>query len=109
MPVDENDRYTIAVEDLTHFLETGLVQDVWGNTVMERWWHLHKDGTLTVDDEARAEPHTWPVPLMSWPGQEWIDQWDGDLQKAIDTQVQPALERIADYFKNAEELGHAGS
>lgn len=105
MARDAEGNYTVEVEDLLHFLETGLVQDAYGNTTLEKWWHLHKDGSFTVDDEARHEPHQWPVPLMNWPGKAWIDQWDGDLQKAIDTQIQPALNHIGQYFRDAEELG----
>lgn len=101
MALDENGRIVCAAEDLRAFLDHGQVLDKWGNEKALKWWHVHRDGTFSVDDEPDPSPTNWPVPLMAWPGRAWIDLWGGDLQKPVDTQIQPLLDRIGDYFRAA--------
>lgn len=52
------------------------------------WWLLSDGSTTTTTD--RTPPVIGALYLMSR-SQPWIDQWDGDWQRACDEQLNPAL------------------
>ncbi|PZT99503.1 MAG: hypothetical protein DI630_16940 [Gordonia sp. (in: high G+C Gram-positive bacteria)] len=74
---DADGRYSIAGEELADLIA--------GNDV---WWMLRDGSTTTTLD--RTPPASDALYLMSR-SQPWIDQWDGDWQRACDEQLNPAL------------------
>lgn len=64
------------------------------------WWLLPDGSTTTTPD--RTPPEADALYLMSR-SQPWIDQWDGDFQRACDEQINPALQLKSEYLPTAEE------
>jgi hypothetical protein len=66
----------------------------------EVWWLLPDGSTTTTAERTPPEPTALYLMSRSKP---WIDQWDGDWQRACDEQLNPALRANADALPTPEE------
>lgn len=83
-----DDTLYVSGEDLAEFVALAEILPVAPHT----WWINVETGALhttrTVADES---PPTGCARLMTGPDPGWVEQWDGDWQRACDEQLNPML------------------
>ncbi|WP_139809521.1 hypothetical protein [Prescottella equi] len=90
----DNGRLSITAAELADFTSLAEIEPV-----ARHWWLINTTtGQTRIERDPSALPDSgdWLL-LMTGPTPAWVQQWDGDLQRAVDEQLNPLLEAAMNY------------
>ncbi|ORL01014.1 hypothetical protein A6F56_01310 [Prescottella equi] len=93
-------RLHVTPDELAEFVSLTAV-----HPIAKHLWLLNTaTGETRVDrsDDPSAVPGGW-VLLMTGPSPAWVEQWSGDLQRAVDEQLNPLLDAAFGYAPTTDE------
>ncbi|ORL41318.1 hypothetical protein A6F59_10840 [Prescottella equi] len=93
-------RLHVTPDELAEFVSLTAVQPI-----AKHLWLLNTaTGETRVErsDDPSAVSDGW-VLLMTGPSPAWVEQWSGDLQRAVDEQLNPLLDAAFGYATTTDE------